>query len=223
MRTPVSSEIPRPGRGRPRAQRAHEVEQRILEAAGELFLAQGYPRTTYEQLVEKANVSKTTLYTRFPVKSELFGTFVRRSVANFRARVAIEFAVGTPEECLIDLAVQLADATLTGPSMALMRVTAAEAESFPELAREGFRIGFNESVKSITSCLVGLALFSNTESARPWAERFVETALHPLYMHALFGEELGGLRARARHDIPQVAAILMAELAKDNVDTSHKN
>ena len=205
----------RPARGRPRAEHAHEVEQRILEAAGKLFLKQGYSRTTYEQLVKEAHVSKTTLYARFPTKPQLFAAVVRSNIAIFREHVVVGSGTGTPQERLVDLVTQLADATLTSSNMALMRITVAEAESFPELAREGFRIGFGDSVKSISECLEEVASFPSAESARPWAERFVETTLHPLYTRGLFGEDLTGLRAKARRDICQVAAILFSKLAEN--------
>lgn len=206
----------RPARGRPRAGHAHEIDERILEAASELFLNQGYSRTTYEQVIKKAHASKTTLYTRFPTKSDLFTAVVRRSLAILRERVVVGSGTGTPQERLVDLATQLADATLSSLSVALMRITAAEAESFPELAREGFRIGFGDSVRSVTDCLVEVAVFPSAESARPWAERFVETALLPLYMHAFFGEDLAGLRTRARRDISQVAAVLFSKLTENH-------
>lgn len=41
------------------------------------------------------------------------------------------------------------------------------------------------------------------------AARFVEMALHPLYMHAFSGADLAGLCERATRDVPEVAEILL--------------
>ena len=210
----TSGEFPdaRPSRGRPRAERSNEVQQRILDVATELILRQGYSRTTYEQIVGEAHVSKTTLYARFPTKPELFAAVVRGRIGAFRQHIVMTSEDATPLDCLVDVAIQLADATLAGPSIALMRVTASEAQSFPDLAREGFRIAFEESVASVSECLVEAGSFPSVDLARPCAGRFVETALHPLYMQALFGEDPFELRAKARRDVREVAAALFLTL-----------
>ncbi len=53
------------------AQVAH-TEQRILAAATELFLADGYPATTLEAIASRAQVGARTVYVRFGTKAALF-------------------------------------------------------------------------------------------------------------------------------------------------------
>jgi len=53
------------------AQIAH-TEQRILAAATELFLADGYVATTLEAVARHAEVGARTIYLRFRTKAELF-------------------------------------------------------------------------------------------------------------------------------------------------------
>lgn len=48
-----------------------EVEQRILEAAEELFLHYGYDKTTMSDVAREAGIAKSTLYTRYPRKDKL--------------------------------------------------------------------------------------------------------------------------------------------------------
>jgi AcrR family transcriptional regulator len=48
------------------------TEQRILAAATELFLADGYPPTTLEAVARRAQVSARTVYVRFGTKAALF-------------------------------------------------------------------------------------------------------------------------------------------------------
>jgi len=54
-----------------KAQIAH-TEQRILAAATELFLADGYVATTLEAVARHAEVGARTIYLRFRTKAELF-------------------------------------------------------------------------------------------------------------------------------------------------------
>jgi AcrR family transcriptional regulator len=53
------------------AQVAH-TEERILAAAAELFLAEGYPATTLAAVARRAQVGARTVYVRFGTKAALF-------------------------------------------------------------------------------------------------------------------------------------------------------
>src|SRR5258708_307114 len=53
------------------AQTAH-TEQRIITAATELFLADGYVATTLEAVARRARVGARTVYVRFGTKAALF-------------------------------------------------------------------------------------------------------------------------------------------------------
>ena len=202
------SDLPR--RGRPRVDQAGQVEQRILDAATATFLAQGFGRTTLDQIAEVARVSKTTLYGRFPTKEALFAAVVSASVQRLQVQMNLTPTGGTLKERLIQAGIGLAAATLTPESIALMRVTSAETDTFPKVAREGFRIGFDACVHCIAECLAPTASEDAIAAATPIAVRFVEMALHPLYMHAFFGADLNHLRDRAVRDITDVAEILLA-------------
>ena len=56
------------------------MNERILDVATELFLAQGYGLTTIEALARRAGISKRTFYHRFADKAVLFGAVVHRIV-----------------------------------------------------------------------------------------------------------------------------------------------
>ncbi len=208
-RKPANSSDP-PRRGRPRTDQAGQVEQRILDAAAATFLAQGFGRTTLDQVAEVAHVSKTTLYGRFPTKELLFAAVVSASVQTLQVQMNFTPTNGSLKERLIQVGIGLAAATLTPESIALMRVTAAETDAFPEVAREGFRIGFDGCVRCIAECLAVTASEDAIAAVTPMAVRFVEMALHPLYMHAFFGADLVKLRDRAVRDVAEVAEILLA-------------
>ena len=208
-RTPVPSSPDRPRRGRPRADQAGQIEERIITVASSLFLEQGFGRTTVDQIADLAHTGKTTLYGRFPTKEALFSAVVLRYIDELQARMAIVPTNGTRKERLIQVGIKLANLTLAEESIALMRLTIAEAKAFPELGREGFRIGFGGCVRCIAQCLATDGSDAAVTDATPMAARFVEMALHPLYMHAFSGADLAGLCERATRDVPEVAEILL--------------
>jgi AcrR family transcriptional regulator len=74
--------LPTPApRGRPRSERAHQA---ILDAANEILEERGFVDLTIDEVAQRAGVSKTTIYRRWPTKGTLvFEAFA----ADFLARV----------------------------------------------------------------------------------------------------------------------------------------
>ena len=61
--------LPTPApRGRPRSERAHQA---ILDAANELLEERGFVDLTIDEIAQRAGVSKTTIYRRWPTKGTL--------------------------------------------------------------------------------------------------------------------------------------------------------
>ncbi len=65
------------------------LRERILQAAGELFLARGFVRVTAGDIAGRLGISKATLYKVFPSKEAVLRVFVRGMMAD------IEFGVGS--------------------------------------------------------------------------------------------------------------------------------
>jgi AcrR family transcriptional regulator len=65
----TENSIPQPAvRGRPRSERSHRA---ILEAANELLAERGFVDLTIEEVAQRAKVSKSTIYRRWPTKGTL--------------------------------------------------------------------------------------------------------------------------------------------------------
>ena len=206
---------PRPRRGRPRAEDAGSIDSRILDAATQLFLTSGLRRTTYDHVAAAAHTSKSTLYDRWPTKAALFAAVVDRQTHTSLSHLPTPADPATSNtERLIRAGNELAEATLTTDGIALMRVTCAEADALPDVARLGFRVGFTECVRVIATAIAATDHTAAVTAATPLATRFVELALHPLYMHALFGADLDRLRHRAPTDIASIATHLTAVLSE---------
>jgi AcrR family transcriptional regulator len=133
------------------------LNERILDVATELFLAQGYGLTTIEALARRAGISKRTFYHRFADKAVLFGAVVHRIVERIRPAPDVPLLEGaTPHEVLKRLARLIMHAALSPPAIALHRLIVGESARFPELARAMNAEGASrEAIELISGLLAG--------------------------------------------------------------------
>ncbi|MDX3911517.1 MAG: TetR/AcrR family transcriptional regulator [Sphingobium sp.] len=201
---------PSPKRGRPRGDQAGEVENRILDAATELFMERGFGRTTLDQVAAAARVGNTTLYKRYPGKEPLFTAVIHRSVERAVRQLHVKARQSTPEARLRHVGVAMLKNALTREVMAIMRISAAEAENFPTVARAGYRVGFDACVEQAAHAIAGSVGADAVAAALPAATRFVELALHPLELQGMFGVDLAVLRPRIEQSVDDAIAMLAA-------------
>lgn len=107
----------------------------FVEAARELFFANGYAGTTMSSIAAKVGGSKTTLWTYFPSKEELFEAVVDDIVEQYGQMLAIDLPLDEP---VIDVLRRFGTLLMTKltatPILSLFRLVVGEAERFPHLA-----------------------------------------------------------------------------------------
>ncbi len=118
---------PRRGRGRPRDP---STDGRIIEAAAQLLVQNGFDRTTVDEVAALAKVGKATVYRRWPSKEDL-------AVAAMESLYALEF----PEPDTGSIVTDLRETYLSVLSFvnspggeSFLRVTIAEAIRDPRIA-----------------------------------------------------------------------------------------
>jgi TetR/AcrR family transcriptional repressor of mexJK operon len=122
--------------GRPSRAEALLLRERILEAATDLFLAEGYGSTSIEAVSARAGISKRTFYDRFDDKAVLFAAVVHRIIDHLRPPPGVPIIAGTTlPDILVRLAGLILLAALSPPAIALHRLVNAEAVRFPELVK----------------------------------------------------------------------------------------
>src|SRR5450755_5128969 len=105
--------------GRPSRADALLLRERILEAATELFLAEGYGSTSIEAVAARAGISKRTFYDRFNDKTMLFAAVVHRIIEHIRPPAGVPTIAGASlPEILIRLAGLILTAALSPPALA---------------------------------------------------------------------------------------------------------
>ncbi|AZI44653.1 TetR/AcrR family transcriptional regulator (plasmid) [Deinococcus psychrotolerans] len=115
--------------------RATAKRQQIMAAARQLFLSQGYGRTSTESIRQVAGVSKQTLYVYFPAKVELLSAVVMAELWAFDAPQAPAAPVSLSElrARLLGLTHTFTAQVMQPDALALLRLLIGEAVHLPEL------------------------------------------------------------------------------------------
>src|SRR5260370_8820000 len=92
---PATSAAPRAA-GRPTQDAAAELRERLLDAAGQVFRAEGFGAAKVEEIAARAGISKTTVYRQFRTKEDLFRATAWRGMEDFRGTSAQQLIPDPP-------------------------------------------------------------------------------------------------------------------------------
>ena len=85
--------------GRPPRELKGRVDERILDAAGKVFLERGFSGASVDEIAEVAGAGKPTIYARFSSKEALFTAVMERLVRQNTSLEAIPCAGVSIEDC----------------------------------------------------------------------------------------------------------------------------
>lgn len=133
-----------PGRPvEPSSNRGRKRLARIMDAAAELFLRDGYLPTSIETVLASSGGSKATLYSYFSTKDDLFRAVIEEAVMR-DVPVRLD-ARREPKSVLTQFLVQRYEIMSSPRHRALTRLMIAERDRFPALARK-----FDETTERAT-------------------------------------------------------------------------
>jgi AcrR family transcriptional regulator len=204
--------------GRPPRELAGEVENRILEAARGVFLESGLAAASIDEIARRAHAGKTTIYARFPTKEALFAAAIMHNASRVQAHFASDRPSGiTIEDRLASVGTSILDHLLAGDTIDFMRLSAAEVQRFPDLARFG-RMARERAEQTATRVLSEIAN-SDEIAAYPGLapERlaatthfFLDLVVSRILLRALLGEPIEPLRAEIETHVSNSIAFFLA-------------
>jgi AcrR family transcriptional regulator len=216
---------PRPRRrrpvrtGRPPANLAGEVEERILDAAATVFLERGFEGASVDEIADVAHAGKPTIYARFSGKDALFVAVIERLVRQHTGSLQSVAALGsTLQSRLEHLAEALLRNVLAPDSIGLCRVAVAEARRFPKLASSVHRMARERGIEGVARVLGELTRSDGTPPLPAFTadrlpattRRFIDMILLPMMLRALFGEDLGALEGDIGPHVSGTVAFFLA-------------
>jgi TetR/AcrR family transcriptional repressor of mexJK operon len=175
--------------GRPSNEEAGQLRERILDAATELLLNDGYGATSIESIARRARISKRTFYSRFRDKPALMGAVVTRLIDHQRPPADVPLLAGDGvAQKLEHLATLILRAALNPQVLALHRLIVAESGRFPDLAEAVASSGGREEAVAL---IAGLLLAdrsgapTETERVRFAAGQFLQMVVSLPQLRAL--------------------------------------
>jgi AcrR family transcriptional regulator len=112
--------------------RVEDARRRLLQAAAELFYAEGVNTVSIDRVIERAGVAKSTLYSVFGSKEELIRAYLKASHETYLQRMENELArrFATPRERLVG-AFEIQGQSFTDPDFHGWAFISASAEARP--------------------------------------------------------------------------------------------
>lgn len=169
----------------PQSLRGRERYMRIISAATDLFLRDGYSETSIDRILEQSGGSKATLYSYFPTKDDLFRAVTDSVVENDRQPELN--ARDDVFETLRTFAEQRLNVIFSPSHRALLRVVIAERQKFPDLARAYHEAGPRKSRELVMSYLSELHAEGKlvVDDPREAAGIFIGMLIHEWYSRSL--------------------------------------
>lgn len=137
--------------------RIERSRARIISAAADVFLAEGFLGATMDQIASRADVSVQTIYSRFGSKENLFeevvGALAGGAAQRIRGEVEHLPEGVSPEDWLLRFANEQLKAVLTPRLMQLRRMVIGESARFPELGVALYRQGPGRAIDRLTEAL----------------------------------------------------------------------
>jgi AcrR family transcriptional regulator len=144
-------------RGRPRAEDVAAIDGKLVAVALKEFLQHGYGGTSMTKIVKVAGVSKTTLYSRFESKEELFHAIIEQQIERTDPSASLRSESGPLDlvQGLKSFANHILERNLQGDLLGVNRLIYSESHRFAELgaaAAERTTLGIKRISDYIRKC-----------------------------------------------------------------------
>lgn len=176
----------------------------FVAAAREQFLAHGYGATAMSTIAAKVGGSKTTLWTYFPSKQELFAAVVDDAVERFGTALDWPLETDLPlKDGLRRFAEGMMGIVGAPEILELHRIVLGEASRFPELGTLFFERGPKRGKAKLAAYLAAAMADGRVKPGDPLiaARQFASLCQAGLHQDRLWGLVQGDDAARQHHDI----------------------
>ncbi|MBI1170732.1 TetR family transcriptional regulator [bacterium] len=171
--------------------RAEARPDEVLDAALQLFAAQGFAHTTVEQVARAAGLSKAAVYLYFPSKTALLAGLIKRAVAPV-ADLALGQIAQSDAAPLVLIAqmLRMAVRRLAAPGvMAIPALVLREAAAVPEIVQVYRAEVLDRVLPALTTLIARGVALGQIRPVDP--ELTLRSLVGPVLAHVLLAEVFG--------------------------------
>lgn len=200
-----------------RTRKAASTKQRILEAATDLFLNEGFSQTSLDRVAEVAETTKPTVYSHFKSKHGLFEAVVEQNAkGKLETLKHLLIPTNDPESDLHQFGDTFLPRVLSPQTQCWDRLAAAESINHPEVGEAFYKAGPARLMKKLTGYLktqseAGLLHVEKPERA---AEQLIGLMLGVDILRTQIGQKPPGIATLKKRCREAVAVFLAAYGAK---------
>ena len=169
------------------ARRGGKLREHILWTAKEVFLEMGFERASMDEVANRAQTSKRSLYAHFESKEKLFLAFVELVRGLFLGKLKMPGDYSEkPAEALTMFCGRYLEMLLYQGHIQMCRVCMAETARFPQGAAQYFDVVFTD-VHTLLSAYLKSTFQLSARASDEAAQKLLGQVLFPRYPRALFG------------------------------------
>jgi TetR/AcrR family transcriptional repressor of mexJK operon len=221
-RTPIATN---PGAHAGEDPRIARSRAAIVAGATEAFLENGFDRTSVDDIAAAAGVAKRTVYNVFGDKESLFRAVLGEAIdtaESYAERLAaIRIDTADPEQALMEIGRDLAEAIMGSRVVPLRRLLIAEVPQFPQLAIDYYERAPGLVMRTLANTLLRFheAGTLHVPDARCAGEHFAFLTIGASLDRQLFDVDLGpGVLERARERAEAGVRAFLRAYAQTNLE-----
>ncbi len=182
--------------------RSERKRQQILEAAGQLFVQQGFITTSMDEIAQQAGVSKQTVYAHFGSKDELFTHCVeQKCITNDLLPTGL--SGDNPRQVLLEFMTRFVEMINSDEAIYVYRLCVSQAETHTDLSQRYYDAGPARVIRAVADYLGTLAAKGILTVDDPMlaSEQLLLMGRGASNMRKALGLPLGETAAAIRHRI----------------------
>lgn len=169
------------------ARRGEELREHILWMAKDVFLEEGFERTSMDVVATRSQTTKSSLYAHFESKEKLFLAVIELVRGLFLARLKSPSDYSEdPEQALTLFCARYLEILLYDGSIRMIRISLAETNRFSQQAAQYFDVLFTQ-VHARLGAYFKVTFELSSKAADELAHRLLGQVLYPRFPRALFG------------------------------------
>lgn len=169
------------------ARRGETLREHILWTAKDVFLQMGFERASMDEVANRAETSKRSLYAHFESKEKLFLAVITLVRGLFLSSVKTPGDYSDkPAEALVIFCGRYLEVLFYQSQVRMLRISMAEAERFPEQAEQYYDVLFTQ-VHARLSAYLKLTFGISARASKEATESLLGQLLSLRLPRALFG------------------------------------